>query len=176
MQISEVTLLMVAFVLGGTLSQWPLGWASDKIDRRIVIAATSIGTVGTGLVLAFWALSGFYPVFAVAVLHGALMVPLYALCLSHVNDQVTNDRLVEVSGGLLLVYSVGATIGPTVAAVFMEGDRPGGLFVFIACVLGLLGLAVLIRMQTTPRKVVERVDFVPVPKTSPSVYSLEEDD
>ena len=105
------------------------------------------------------------------------MVPLYALCVSHANDQAPNERLVEISGGLLLVYSVGATLGPTAAAVFMEGGRPGGLFVFIAVVLGLLGLVVLYRLRAVPRKtVVERVDFVPVPKTSHSVYALEEDD
>lgn len=177
MQISEVTLLMVAFVLGGTLSQWPLGWISDRTDRRYVIAVTAIGTVGTGLVLAYWVPPDFYTVFSIAVLHGALMVPLYALCVSHANDQAPNDRLVEISGGLLLVYSVGATIGPTLAAVFMEGGRPGGLFVFIACVLGVLGAVVLVRLRMAPQpKIVERSDFVPVPKTSQSVYSLEEDD
>lgn len=177
LQVSDVTLLMVAFVLGGTLSQWPLGWASDKTDRRYVIASAALGTVCTGLLLAFWMPSSFYIVFVVAVLHGALMVPLYALCVSHANDQAPNERLVEISGGLLLVYSVGATIGPTTAAVFMEGGRPGGLFVFIAIVLGLLGLLGLYRLQTVPRrKVVERVEFVPVPKTSQSVYALEEDD
>ena len=125
MQVSEVTLLMVAFVLGGTLSQWPLGWISDRTDRRYVIATTAIGTVGTGLILAFWAPPDFYTVFSIAVLHGALMVPLYALCVSHANDQAPNDRLVEISGGLLLVYSVGATIGPTLGALFMEGGPPG---------------------------------------------------
>ena len=177
MEISEVTLLMVAFVLGGTLSQWPLGWISDRTDRRYVIAVTAIGTVGTGLVLAYWVPPDFYSVFSIAVLHGALMVPLYALCVSHANDQAPNDRLVEISGGLLLVYSVGATVGPTLAAVFMEGGRPGGLFVFIACVLGLLGAVVLLRLRMAPQtKIVERSDFVPVPKTSQSVYALEEDD
>lgn len=177
MQVSEITLLMVAFVLGGTLSQWPLGWISDRMDRRYVISTTAIGTVGTGLVLAFWSPPGFHTVFVIAVLHGALMVPLYALCVSHANDQAPNDRLVEISGGLLLVYSVGATIGPTVGALFMEGGRPGGLFVFIACVLGMLGAVVLVRMRMVPRpKIVERSDFVPVPKTSQSVYALEEDD
>ena len=176
MPVADVTLLMVAFVLGGTLSQWPLGWASDKIDRRIVISATAFGTICTGLILAFWHPPEFWAVFAVAVVHGALMVPLYALCVSHANDAAPNDRLVEISGGLLLVYSVGATIGPTAAAAFMEGDRPGGLFIFIAIVLGTLGLIVLWRLKTAPRRTVERSDYYPVPKTSQGVYALEEDD
>ena len=43
-------MLMTAFVLGGTLSQWPLGKLSDKYDRRLVILPTTIACVGTGAV------------------------------------------------------------------------------------------------------------------------------
>lgn len=177
MAISEVTMLMASFVLGGTVSQWPLGWASDKVDRRLVIAATSIGTVLTGLTLAFAEPSKTWMVFGIAILHGALMVPLYALCLSHANDQAPNERMVEISGGLLLIFSIGATIGPLAAALFMENDHPSGLFIFIAMVLGTLGLFVTYRLIFSSRGTEgERVDFVPVPKTSQSVYSLEADD
>lgn len=177
MVISEITMVMAAFVLGGTLSQWPLGWASDRMDRRIVIAATAAGTVLTGLTLAFVEPNEMWMVFAVAIMHGALMVPLYALCLSHANDQAPNDRMVEISSGLLLIYSVGATIGPLGAALFMENERPGGLFVFIAIVLGSLGAFVIYRILFSQSgNEGERVDFVPVPKTSQSVYSLESDD
>lgn len=174
---AEVTLLMAAFVLGGTLSQWPLGWVSDNVDRRIVIAGTALGTVVTGLALAFVEPSANRVYFAIAVAHGALMVPLYALCLSHANDHAPNERMVEISGGLLLTYSIGATVGPLAAALSMEGDRPGGLFVFIATVLGALGLFAIYRMVRAPvGRPGERLDFVPVPKTSQSVYSLEVDD
>ena len=83
MSISDVTLLMAAFVLGGTISQWPLGWASDKVDRRIVICVTAAGTVVTGLTMAFAEPAATWMMFVTAMLHGALMVPLYALCLSH---------------------------------------------------------------------------------------------
>lgn len=177
MKIVDVTLLMAAFVLGGTLSQWPLGWTSDNMDRRLVIAVTALGSVITGLALAFVELSGNWAFFAIAVAHGALMVPLYALCLAHANDQAPNERMVEISSGLLLVYSIGASIGPLAAALLMEGDRPGGLFIFIAAALGVLGLFAFYRMMRAPiGKEGERLDFVPVPKTSQSVYTLEIDD
>lgn len=177
MIIADVTLLMAAFVLGGAISQWPLGWASDKMDRRYVIAGLAFGTVITGLVIGFAELPSGWPTYAMALLHGALMVPLYAMCLSHANDSAPNERMVEISGGLLLAYSVGATAGPLAAAVFMEDGNPGGLFVFIAVVLAALGLFVTFRLLSAPLTLKgERTDFVPVPKTSPSVYSLETDD
>lgn len=172
-----VTVFMAAFVLGGTISQWPLGRVSDSIDRRIVISLTALGTVVTGLLIAFWEPPYVWVTFSIAIIHGALMVPLYALCLAHANDNAPNERMVEISSGLLLIYAIGATIGPLVAASLMEDGRPGGLFVFIAIVLGALALFVLYRLiYAPPRTAVERVEFVPMPKTSQSVYALEADD
>ena len=47
----------------------------------------------------------------------------------------------------------------------------------MAAILGLLALYIIYRMLRRPlAKAVERVTFVPVPKTSPSVYELETDD
>lgn len=177
MSTAEVTLLMAAFVLGGTISQWPLGRISDFRDRRVVILLTALGTIVTGLLIAFWPFTGFATMIAIAVAHGALMIPLYALCLAHANDHVPNERLVPVSSGLLLAYAVGAAVGPIVAAPFMSEDRSGSLFIFISVVLALLSLFIAARLIWGVER--ERSDpgsFVPVPKTSQSVYELEVDD
>ncbi|AXI53350.1 putative MFS-type transporter YcaD (plasmid) [Pseudoseohaeicola sp. NH-UV-7] len=179
LNVVDVTILMSCFVLGGTLSQWPIGWLSDRMDRRLVISATAFGTFVTGIIIGFVHLPPGLPVYGMAVLLGAMMVPLYPLCLSHANDNAPNAMLVELSGGLLLIYSLGAALGPLAAALLMAGDRPGGLFLFIAVLL--LGLAVVVcaRLLTTaatPGERGQRVEFVPVPKTSASVYALEEDD
>ncbi len=173
----EITLFMGAFVAGGTLSQWPLGRASDKIDRRFVITGCCLGTVFTGLTLAFVELDSMYATFAVACLHGAFMIPLYALLLAHANDYAPNERLVEVSSSLLLVFAAGAVIGPLAIAPVMESFGIGGLFLAMAVVLGLLAFVIVIRMAVRPMAATEtRVEFMPVPKTTPSVYTLEIDD
>ncbi len=177
MDVYEVTLLMAAFVLGGTLSQWPLGRLSDKVDRRLVILPTALGTVGTGLLIAFWQPLGLWLTLAAATLHGALMVPLYALCLAHANDSVPTEKLVQVSGGLLLIYSVGAAIGPVAAAPIMDIANAGGLFVFISAVLGVFAALIICRLLWgPPNERSELSPFVPIPKTSQSVYELEVDD
>ena len=132
MSLAEVTLFMAAFVAGGTISQWPLGRWSDRMDRRIVIAAAAIGTVGTGLTLAFLPFESQTVALAIAVLHGAFMIPLYALCLAHANDYAPNEALVETSSGLLLIYGTGAVIGPLIAGSVMDITDAGQLFVFIA--------------------------------------------
>lgn len=176
MAIADIAMLMAAFVFGGTLSQWPLGWVSDKIDRRIVITVLSFGTVITGLIIGFGVIPSGSATFAMAAIHGALMIPIYALCISNANDNVPKSRMVETSGGLLLSYSIGATIGPLTASQFMGGDRPGGLFVFIGAVLFSLGLFALYRLIIdTNRNRIEKSPFAPTSAASPSVFPIDGD-
>ena len=176
MATTDITILMAAFVLGGTLSQWPLGWISDKIDRRIVIAVLSFGTVITGLIIGFDVVPSGPVTFVVAAIHGALMIPIYALCISHTNDYVPNSRMVETSGGLLLCYSAGATTGPLSASLFMAGGRTGGLFVFIGLILFSLGLFVVYRLSVdTRRRDGAKTHFSPTSAASPSIFPIDTD-
>jgi MFS family permease len=171
---ADIALLMAAFVFGGTLSQWPLGWVSDKIDRRIVIAVVSFGTVLSGLAIGFDVLPAKYQTLALAVVHGALMIPIYALCISHANDNVPNSRMVETSGGLLLAFSIGATIGPLTASLFMGGSREGGLFLFIGLVLFLLGVFAVYRVAVDTRAHTKaKGHYAATSAASPSVFPQE---
>jgi len=177
MSVFEITLLMAAFVLGGTLSQWPLGKLSDHYDRRLVILPVALGTVATGFLIAFWPLSDLWAILALATIHGALMVPLYALCLAHANDNVATNKLVQTSSGLLLIYSIGAAIGPTIAAQLIEYSDESGLFVFISAILAVFALFIVYRLAFGPvYDRLQRSPFTPLPKTSQSVFELEVDD
>jgi MFS family permease len=177
LSIAEVTGFMAAFMVGGTLSQWPIGRLSDRVDRRLMITACAFGSLATGLTLAIAPLSSPFAMLAVAVAHGAVMLPIYALCIAHANDYAPSEDLVETSGGLLLVYAGGAMLGPMIVGPLMEAFGPGQLFFFIALLLGALDPYFLYRSR--PRPVVdeeERVEFVPLLRTTPSLYTLEEDD
>ncbi|WP_085804075.1 MFS transporter [Roseovarius albus] len=176
MATTDIALLMAAFVFGGTLSQWPLGWTSDKIDRRIVIAALSFCTVVTGLLLGFGAIPDGVVIFVLAAAHGALMIPIYALCISHANDNVPNTRMVETSGGLLLFFAIGATMGPLSASAFMGDGRIGGLFIFIGVVLFSLGVFTVYRLVVdTNRTRSDKSHFAPTVAASPSIFPLDSD-
>ena len=174
LEVLEVTLLMGAFVLGGTLSQWPIGRVSDDHDRRIVILPVALATVISGLAIAALGSLATGPTLALALVHGALMIPIYSLCIAHVNDSAPTERFVQVSGGLLLVYSAGAALGPLAAAPLMEEFGPGGLFVFISAVLGVFGAVIALRLyfaREPTRQYPGR--YAPSPRTTQSVYELE---
>jgi len=175
--LADITFVMSLFVVGGSISQWPLGHYSDKVDRRWVIAFVCAGSVCTGTALAFLDLDQRWLAYGLACAHGAFMLPIYPLLLAHANDHAPTSQLVETSSGLLLLYAIGAMAGPSIAAPMMQFFGVGSLFLFIAVILGILLAYTLYRLScravAAPE---ERVEFYPVPKTSPSVYSLETDD
>ena len=65
-------------------------------------------------------------------LFGGLSFALYPLCVAHANDHVAAHQRVAASGGLVLVYSAGAALGPLSGALLMSAIGPVGLFAFIA--------------------------------------------
>lgn len=141
-----VAAFMSATVLAGALGQWPLGWLSDRIDRRIVIILAALGAAmaASGHVAAayYWRI-GILPC---AAIFGFFAFPLYAICAAHLNDFVESDGYVEAASGLLLVYATGAVVGSMFAASLMEFLGNEALFMFTAPVHGSLAVFAIYRM------------------------------
>jgi MFS family permease len=144
---------MSAVVLGGAIAQWPLGKLSDHFDRRHVLIgialAASIASVAVAMLPH---LDGGWLIFA--VLFGATILPGYAVASAHVFDVADRSEYVQVSGGLLLLYGVGSTLGPFLAALAIEWFGPAALAVFVA--LAQLGIVtfVVVRMRLNMLQVV----------------------
>ena len=139
---------MAGAVLGGSLSQFPLGRFSDRMDRRKVLIATAARSdrrrPGDHRAAAAHAGPGRS---ALVVVFGAMIYPMYALAVAHANDFATADEFVKIAGGLLLLLGFGMMLGPIIAAVAMDRLMPEGLFVFTALVHLLLALYTLYRMS-----------------------------
>ena len=101
-------------------------------------------------------------------------MPLYALAVAHANDFAADDSFVTTAGGLLLVFGIGAAIGPLIASTVMAFAGPGGLFLFTTAVHAALVVFAFarIRVRAAPAEE-ERSDFVAVPRTSPAFYELD---
>ena len=126
---------MTAAVIGGAISQWPIGVLSDRIGRRKVLVATAVLGAGAGLLLALPAamLPG-VSTNLLGALWGAMAFPLYTLAVAYTNDYADPEEYVTVSGGLLLMYGAGAVAGPFIASALMTALGPGGLFGYAAVV------------------------------------------
>ncbi|MGH6929676.1 MAG: MFS transporter, partial [Dongiaceae bacterium] len=100
--------------------------------------------------------------------------PLYGLSVAQTNDYVARDEFVPAAGGLLLAYSIGASIGPTASSLAIEAFGPSGLFAFIAVVLLALAAFTLYRMRRRVAKpVADQGEFVTVPQTTAVVVELD---
>jgi len=126
---------MTGAVIGGAAGQWPLGYWSDRVDRRIVIGALALISAVVGFIL--WLSYGNLPslwLVVISGLWGALAFPMYSIAVAHANDHAEKGEFVMVSGGLLLMYGIGAIIGPFLAASAMTLFSNSILYLFTAIV------------------------------------------
>lgn len=146
--ISVTANFMTAVVIGGAIGQWPLGWLSDQIDRRFVLAGASFMSVVVAAIMwlgaAQLSTSG---ITLLAAAWGAMAFPVYSVSVAHANDRAETGNFVMVSAGLLLMYGVGAVIGPFITSSMMTFGSAADLFLFTGVIHLLLTVYVIIRSQ-----------------------------
>jgi MFS family permease len=147
LSIASIAFMMAGSLLGGSLIQFPLGWLSDRTDRRRVLVATAFGAALIGIALLLVRPRSPELVIGLILLFGGMIYPMYALAVAHANDFAAPDDFVKIAGGLLLLYGVGTMSGPLFGAMAMEWISAEGLFAFCALVHLALGLYTLFRMR-----------------------------
>lgn len=163
---------MSATIVGGIALQWPLGRLSDMFDRRKVIIATFASTLAISLII-FLGSGGRTELMIMGALFGGTCFALYPLCIAHLNDRVKPGQRVSATGGLVLVYSLGAAGGPLPAALFMDFGGAHGLFLFIAiCAAGLLLFAFYRVIAAPPVPGSRQNLFRILPRTTPLIAKL----
>ncbi|WP_374646055.1 MFS transporter [Tabrizicola sp.] len=129
--VREISIFVGAMYVGGLVLQYPIGWASDRMDRRKLITGLAALAALTMLVPAFVALP-FPALIGVALLLGGITNPIYALLIAYTNDFLGRDQMAAASAGLIFLNGVGAIFGPTATGWMMETVGPRGFFLFIA--------------------------------------------
>ena len=148
---SELALFMGFWILGGAVSQIPIGRIADKMDRRNVLMLVSVASclACAGLAVGIGGNGGFY---ALSFAFGAAALPLYSISAAHANDFAPPDFVVELNAALMFLFGVGAIVSPLLAANLIAGYGPAALFAYIgAAHLGLIGFS-LFRMTRRPTR------------------------
>ena len=148
-----IATFMAATILGGAVFQWPVGHLSDRHDRRWVlfwVCVCCAAVAGTGFYLAREYENS---LIFLGIVYGGLAFTVYGLSVAHVNDLIDSSRVLEVTGGLLLLHGVGATVGPTLGGGLMDLLGAESLMLYFASVLLLLALAVWRYARTRPLNV-----------------------
>jgi MFS family permease len=134
---SQISAFVAMFFIGPMLFQFPLGWLSDRMDRRILILAASLITA-VGALIGVVYYNNFSLLLVSAFLIGGMTNPLYSLVLAHTNDFLGHDDMASAAGGMVFINGLGAVGGPMLAAWAMGIVGPEGYFLFIAILMILL--------------------------------------
>ena len=145
LSVSETALFMTLFIGFGALSQWPLGWLSDKIDRRKVIMFCCATVICICMVLASFEFTNII-LLILSALVGAFTLPLYSLGVAQSNDRLEPKQMISASGTIVLVFSVFAALGPFTMSYFLEFFEMFGFMIYMGIVHLVIAVTVLIMM------------------------------
>ena len=149
--IGQIAAFVAAMYVGGLILQYPIGWISDRVDRRVLVVWMSgIGAAVMLIATAFQLPFNF--VLIVAVLLGGTINPLYSLLIAHTNDFLGKEDMAAASAGLIFLNGFGAIFGPLITGWLMGMVGPRGFFLFIGVLFAALAGYSAWRMvrRTTP--------------------------
>ncbi|SHI32105.1 Predicted arabinose efflux permease, MFS family [Palleronia salina] len=167
--VREVAIFVGAIYLGGLILQFPIGWLSDRLDRRLMI----LGVAALGGVVC---ILGLLPDPSLALLCVAAFVlggmanPLYPLLIAYTNDYLDYEDMSAASGGLIFIFGLGAIAGPLAIGVLIGWLGPMGFWVFLGVLM--LALAAYAGYRMTRRASPDRDEYgqyIPITPTTHAV-------
>jgi len=175
--IFEISLLLFLITIAGALSQWPIGYLSDRFDRRIIIIlCTIVGAIFCVLIFFVskdslelmylateWGTSKLMFFIFITIYAGAAL-PLFPLNIAHTNDFVPKEKFVAAGGALNQVFGLGAMGGPIICSMFMNEFGPNSFFIFILFFHVVIFLFAVYRITRRPAEDNPDSTFTPLPK------------
>lgn len=117
---AEVSLFLSVCVLVGLVSQWPMGYLSDRLNRLKMIRLNAFLLALLTLPLILLPQLSFASLLMVVAFLGSLQFTIYPLAVAAANERVGPALRVGLSGAILLAFSVGAALGPFIAGNLMD--------------------------------------------------------
>ena len=129
----RVPYFTASLMMGTALGVYPIGWLSDRMDRRVITALAMAIGASFEIALAWLNPTG-APLIGLGFLVGLTTYTLYTLAAAIANDGAAAHEMVLISATLLFVYCVGAIVSPAVASLAMRAYGPAALFWLTAAV------------------------------------------
>ncbi|HAR52633.1 MFS transporter [Roseovarius nubinhibens] len=134
LSVAQISIFVSCFFVSAMLVQYPVGWLSDRMDRRMVILVGAL-IIGIGATIGMFLGDIFVMLCVAALLIGGLSNPLYSLLIAYTNDFLEHDDMAAAAGGMVFINGLGAVAGPVITGWIMGYFGAWGFFMFIA-VLG----------------------------------------
>ena len=168
LSVAQISTFVSVFFIAALVLQYPIGWISDRMDRRVLIFGTAL-VLGLGGALGA-VMGDYFPALLVAAfLIGGMSNPLYSLLIAYTNDFLDHDDMAAAAGGMVFINGLGAVAGPVITGWLMGLVGAWGFFLFITVLAVAMALYAAYRMTQRAAPSVEDTDsYAPVmPSASP---------
>ena len=155
---------MIIITSFGALSQWPIGYLSDKMDRRLILIGVTFAASGLCVLIvgsSYISLTLFY---ILTGLYSCMSLPMYSLTIAHTNDFLEQNEIVAASSAFAKLLGIGSILGPLIVSGMMSLTGPNGYHIYLFLVHGLLGLFGLYRMTKRAVPADSESQYVPLPR------------
>jgi MFS family permease len=136
MPLGYISLMMALPPIAVILSQYPVGAASDLFDRRTLLVILSFLAAAIAALMFLIGDLSHIVLIALMAAFGAAALPLYSLVLAYANDNLHKDQMLAASSKLILLYGLGAMLGPLLVGEFMRRLGPLGFMTFLVLLYG----------------------------------------
>jgi MFS family permease len=142
----NAAMLVSVVAAGNVVSQVPLGWLSDKMDRRLLLLFCAVaGAVGCALMpLTVENRPLFY---ALLFIWGGLTGGLYTVGLAHLGARFSGLELASANAAFVMLYSVGLIAGPPLVGVSMDSVGNHGFALALGLMLTAYAALVAVRLK-----------------------------
>ena len=170
LSVAQISLFVATFFVGSVVLQYPIGWISDRMDRRgLIVIVSLVGAAGSGLGMM---LGHVFPILLVSAFFvGGMSSPLYSLLIAHTNDFLEHEDMAAASGGLIFINGLGAILGPIITGWIMGTTLgPGGFYLFTGVLF--VALAAYAAYRSTQRDSIAVEDtgsFVPLTASATAI-------
>lgn len=139
LSLGQLSAFISSFFIGAIALQYPIGWLSDRMDRRVLIIAVASCASAVSFAGVFFG-DVFALLLALGVLSGGFAQPLYALLIAYTNDYLEREDMAAASGRLVFINGLGAIAGPILIGVMMAQIGPIGFWLVLGVMLALVAL------------------------------------
>ena len=168
---NQIAWFLGAFVLGGAVAQYPVGWLADKYDRRWVLIMLSVAAIVVSLGTVAVSGMGVYAIMIASGLFGLTTFPIYSVAAAHAHDFAKPSERVELSAALMFYFALGAIAAPLLTSSLIEAYGPGAMFALIGAGHAALIIFGLLRMRARPGQA-PRTRYIWSPRTSFQIGKL----
>ena len=164
LSILEVSIFMIIITSFGAVSQWPIGYISDKIDRRILLIGATIIASGLSIFIVISSYISIILFFILAAIFSSMCLPMYSLALAHINDFLQADEIVSASSVFARLVGIGSILGPILVSNTMGLIGSNGFFVYLFIIHGILGLFGIYRISKRTKPTGLESQYTPLPR------------